>query len=214
MEVIPAINCGDAACVVARLSLAGTLGVRWVHLDVGDGTFTPSVTWNEPRTLRNLQQTAEAAKLLVEVHLMVANPAACVRPWLEAGAKRVIVHVETIGTPGPIQTLCASFGATLMFSGKLETAVRSVATLVGEHGLAQVLAVNPGPSGQAFRAEAVDRLRQLRSLCPDATIEVDGGMNLETAKLVKEAGADAIAVGSFLFGSSDPNGVIDSFNEL
>ncbi len=102
MEVIPAINCEDFGCVKEKLQAAEKLGLRWVHFDVSDGTFTRVMTWNEPEELKSKFPALPAgrqipnSKLFIEVHLMVEESEEYVGPWVGAGAKRILVHVEVL----------------------------------------------------------------------------------------------------------------------
>src|SRR3990167_788426 len=93
MEVIPAINCGDEGCVKKHLEMLQDIPAEWVHFDVSDGKFTPTLTWNNPKFL-------ETESLKIEVHLMVEKPEEYVERWVGlptgGGAKRIIFHIETM----------------------------------------------------------------------------------------------------------------------
>lgn len=200
MQIIPVINCPDFECVKKRLAQVSEIGCDWVHFDVSDGKFTPDETWNDPRKL--------SLKANLEVHLMAEKPEEIVNEWLRAGAKRIIIHLESFrGCEEKLNSIfekCAEQSAEAMLAIKPETGVDELVPFLDELLFVQVLAVPPGPSGQKFNDSAVEKIKFLRERAPEISIEVDGGINLETMELVKEAGADIAAAGSFIFENSNP----------
>lgn len=202
MKVIPAINCQykDFECVAEKVRAAEKFS-DWVHLDVADAKFTYNKTWDEAARWPELK-----TKLNLEVHLMVEEPEKISELWLKAGAKRLIVHLETISEKSfrEISALAKNFGAEIMISSNPETPAEDMRPYFGKISGFQVLAVHPGLAGQKFQASALEKIKFLRRELPNATIEVDGGVNLETAKLVKDAGADVVAAASYVFGSDNP----------
>jgi ribulose-phosphate 3-epimerase len=207
MLVIPAINCIDLECVKDKIAKAvGFLEAgAWIHLDVADARFTFNKTWGNPEELKAL--LAESVPLKPEIHLMVEEPERTAPAWLEAGAKRLIVHLETMRDPSRVDILkeaCRSRGAELMLAASPETP-KEAFSLHGEKADAfQVLAVNPGFAGQGFQPFVLEKVRWLRDAFPSVPIEVDGGINAETARMAKEAGADMVVSASYLFDAPDP----------
>lgn len=204
MTVIPAINCLDFECVkdLARQVSLFAPKDGWLHLDIADGRFTFNKTWGEPARWHEVQ-----GGLKLEVHLMVEEPEKLVPLWLEAGARRIIVHVETLTSetaPLILQTAKAR-GAEVMLSSNPETPIEVLTPFFGTFSQFQVLSVHPGMAGQSFLQATLEKLKALRKALPAAWIEADGGMNRETASLVKSAGANAIVAASFIFGRSDPS---------
>ena len=202
MKVIPVINCPDFDCVKRRLDIVRELGSEWVEIDVSDGKFASGVTWNNPNELssslkspRPRQGEAEGGQisnLRFAVHLMVMEPESYVSDWLKAGAKRIIVHVESEFDLERIKKFCDESNAELMLALKPDTPVEEIALYVNGQrspqqnkfgaGQAmvigvQLLAVNPGPSGQDFQEKTLAKIRLLREKLPDVKIEVDGGIN-------------------------------------
>lgn len=127
------------------------------------------------------------------------------------GARRVIIHLETMTDSVYILEKCKKYGAEAMLAIGPKTEVERL--LAHEHDFKyfQVLSVFPGLQGQKFQESALEKIKFIRTHMPSAIIEVDGGMNLETAKLVKEAGADIIVSASYVFGGSDSK---ERFNNL
>ncbi len=200
MEVIPVINCAEFECVEKRLKSAEAFA-KWVHLDVSDARFTFGKSWADASIWSEIGKGVNT-----EVHLMVEEPEKVVTSWLEAGAKRLIVHVETINEKsfGEIEIAVKKYNAELMLAISPETPVEKLKPYLEKVSEFQVLAVHAGPAGQNFLPLVLDKVRFLRKELPDATIEVDGGINLETAKLVKEAGADIVTTATYVFNSDNP----------
>jgi len=201
MEVIPALNCIDFHEVEERFRILKSVRPEggWVHLDVADGKFTYNVTWADPK------KWAEVGYgLKLEVHLMVEEPEEAVPLWLEAGAKRIIVHLETAANLEHIAELCAAKNADFVISSSPETFTERMRPLFGKFTKFQVLAVSPGLAGQKFLPMVLEKVRFIRKELPNAWIELDGGVNMENARQAKEAGVDAVVVASYIFGNENP----------
>lgn len=196
MQVIPAINATDFEVVKKQARIAAGLS-DWVHIDVADGTFTNNITWAEPEKLPELR------KANYEIHLMVAHPEKVAEVWLKNGAKRLVVHLETLVEPETILKLANSYGAQVMLSIAPQTPVDNLLPHLEHFQYFQILAVPPGLAGQRFGWENIQKITFLRQKAPTAIIEVDGGINLETAKLCKNAGANIVVSASYIFGSLD-----------
>ncbi len=208
MQVIPSINVSDFESVKNLISEAVKF-TDWIHIDVGDGIFTPNSTWGNPQEFSSLKSKIQNLKS--EIHLMIESPDAVVLPWLEVGVKRVIIHVESVEDPDSLIEICKTFGGELGLAISPETDVKELNVYFNKVKFYQVLAVNPGLSGQEFNKSALEKIEFLRKEVPDAIIEVDGGINPETACMVKKAGADIIVSGSYFWNSDDPE---SAFREL
>lgn len=221
MEVIPAINCLDFDCVSQRLDQIKALDSDWAHLDVVDGKFAPVKTWNDPKELIRLQASGFRLQVNIEIHLMVENPLAVIEDWFKAGAKRIIIHLETIDQ-GQLQNcikIANKFDGEIGLAINPNTPVEELLPFISENqpGISenqrikfvQILGVNPGWAGQEFQPQVIEKIKLLRIKSPNVKIEADGGINLETAKLVKEAGADIVVSASYIFNSSDPRKAYD-----
>jgi len=172
-----------------------------MHLDVSDGTFDASNTWADP-----MAWVALKSPFALEVHLMVEHPETHADDWLEAGARRLIVHLETL-TPQTLHEIistAARYNAEVMISSKPDSIAEEYAPYLRDHSAFQVLAVPPGPAGQTFLPFVTEKIRMIREALPDAIIEVDGGMNPETVRQVKDAGADTIVSSNYIFNAADP----------
>jgi ribulose-phosphate 3-epimerase len=203
MNVIPVINCPDVACVQKKIAIAKTFLREgdFLHLDVTDGLFATHQTWADPLEWEKLK-----SPFALEVHLMVEHPEERVDDWLAAGVRRLIVHAESL-TPQSMHEIlstAARYHVEVMLSSKPESISEELVPYFRQFTAFQVLAVQPGPEGQEFLPFVCEKIRFLREELPDAIIEVDGGMNLETARQVKEVGADTIASESYIFNAADP----------
>lgn len=204
MKAAPVINCVDEACLRARWKQSGEIGVREVHFDISDGVFAPSTTACTPELLREL--LSENPEIEVEVHLMIQDPESHIDAWLEAGVKKIIVHIEAIRDFQSLLNRVRAHHAELILGIKMETDVKELSFYLPKcpvHAV-HLLEVPAGPSGSTMNQRAVDRIRFVRTLDPDVTISVDGGVTKETAREVCEAGADRVVSSSFIWNSASP----------
>jgi ribulose-phosphate 3-epimerase len=213
MKVIPVINCPDVECVQKKIDIAKTFleAGDLLHLDVTDGSFAAHKTWADPLGWVKLK-----SPFGLEVHLMVDHPEEYVDNWLAAGARRLIVHAESL-TPQSMHEILSTaerYHVEVMLSSKPESTADDIAHYLKHFHSFQVLAVQPGPSGQVFLPFIEEKIRFLREELPDVTIEVDGGMNPETARLVEKVGADTIVSSSYIFNSADPKKAYEELSAI
>ncbi len=201
MQIIPAVNCPNLKCVKEATEEANKLQSGWVHIDVVDGQFAKNVTWNSPEEFSVIR--AAYPHINFEIHLMVENPEEVIKAWFQNGAKRVIVHLETLSNPDFLLDTADEHGGEVMLAIAPSTPVDLLLPHTNSFRYFQILAVGPGSAGQKFKMEVLEKIRFLRQIAPDAKIEVDGGITPETARLAKIAGADVVASASYIFGSKD-----------
>ncbi len=214
MRVIPAINCPDFICLKEKLGKGAEFS-SWVQLDIADGKFTEHKTWNHPEEILNLKSSI--LNLNLEVHLMVEKPEEVIEDWIKAGAKRLIIHLEAIKNLELITNNLKTCELGLAINP--ETPVEKLESYLGPTTnnqqlvtkFVQILAVAPGKSGQGFDTRVLEKIKFLKKNHPDVIIEVDGGINLETAKLCKEAGADILAAATYIWGNPEPE---NAYKEL
>ncbi|MDE2019487.1 MAG: hypothetical protein KGJ13_04015 [Patescibacteria group bacterium] len=207
MHIFPVINCSDAASARKRMLQAETFlrAGDFVHVDVADGIFTFHKTWRDMAGWAALRLPFN-----LEVHLMVEHPEKQIEPWLAIGAKRFVVHVETVTEKSLEEILrkCSARGsergAQVMLSSNPETPAGEFRPYFHKIWFYQVLCVHPGLAGQKFLPRTLEKVKFLRKHAPDGIIiEVDGGIRPGTAKLAKEAGADIAVSASYIFESED-----------
>lgn len=205
MEVIIDINCLDKSCFSERISQLGKIVPRRsrVHIDIADGIFSPTKSFVDTRLLEKIKKNFR-----FEAHLMVDK---IKESYFSDPFSAILIHVSKVDNWEKMLFLAHKYkkqvGVVFTVGGKLP----SKTSLPGEVRWIQVLAVTPGPSNQSFNKKALPLIRFLRKNFPNATISVDGGMNEETARLVKKAGADAIVSASYIWNSENP---ADAYRKL
>jgi len=206
MEIIPAIIAKNIDEISKKISQVEPY-VNWVQIDVADGVFAPNVTWNNPVELRALQ-----TKVSLEIHLMIADSARHFDSWVNSGAKRIIVHVDSASPQEEIAAMAAKAkeqGVSLGIALSLEVSPEDVKKLVPLADVVLLLAVSPGFSGQEFNESVLEKIRYLKKEFANVKIEIDGGVNPEVAKKCVEAGADMLVSGSYIFNAANIEEAID-----
>jgi ribulose-phosphate 3-epimerase len=211
----PSILAGDHANLAASARHVADLGLSWIHLDLMDGHFVPNLTFG-PETLAALRRAG--SKLFFDTHLMLSEPHRYVEAFAQAGADLISIHIEPDydhrATLSRIRTLGCRNGIVLT----PDTPADAIAPLLDAVDLVLVMTVQPGFGGQSFRAEMMPKLRQIdawrRERGLSFRLEVDGGVDLQTAPLCREAGADTFVAGSAFFRSPDPAGFAATFASL
>jgi len=206
--VIPSINCPDFEAASIHIKKAEEFS-EWIHIDVSDGKFSDTTSWGDPEELQSLETS-----LNVEVHLMVDNPDDVVEAWLAAGAKRVIVHIQTTHDPEELLALAKQYNAEIMLALDPTQSVDEIILYVDDFKFFQILTVYPGLSGQEEQPGWADKIKSLREISPTVTIEVDGGINPNNARIAKDAGADILISGHYIFSSPNPKGAYEELNSI
>ena len=201
--VAPSILSADFARLGAQVEEVMAAGARMIHVDVMDGHFVPPITIG-PHVAGAIADQVHEAGGAIDVHLMIARPEDHLEEFARAGADSVTIHDEA--TPHTNRTLSAIREAGCLAGVAINpgTAAEAVRELDRYADLVLCMTVNPGWGGQAFIPTSPEKVARLRDLVPDPVIEVDGGIDAETAPLVAEAGATLFVAGSAVFGASDP----------
>lgn len=211
MVVIPGINCSDFECVKSYWDKVLDLGAPAVQIDVADGVFAPIKSWGNPAELATLIH--KSREMETEIHLMVENPNEVFEDWIKADAKKLVIHVESNGDLESIRKKVESLGAKVVWGIKTATPLETLYKYLEKRpdSAVQFLDVPPGFSGGVFDQVVLEKIKLLRSRWPNVNIRVDGGMNHETARAVKEAGADAVIAVSYIWKSDSPK---EAYQEL
>ncbi len=183
-----------------------------ISVDVMDGRFVPNITVGMP-VVKCLK-----TRLPIECHLMIERPELYIEEFIKAGAQIISVHYEALGPEGErvASTLkqIRDLGAKASLAIKPASPIMLCEPFLDLMDYAVVMSVEPGFGGQSFRMEALDKIRWLREQKPELNIIVDGGVNAETAKLCREAGANILVAGSFVFGAQSRQEAIESLRGL
>ena len=169
-----------------------------VHLDIADGEFVPNKTIDGFEELKKIN-----AKLNFEIHLMIKNPENIIDRWLETKATRFLIHWESTSD---FRNLIKKIRSEEREVGGVlnpETSYNVLETYISELDLVQFMTVDPGFYGSPFLPEVLEKIKSFHSRYPDKIIQVDGGINPGTVKLVEAAGTSRAAVGSYIFQSQD-----------
>ncbi|KKU15658.1 hypothetical protein A3I34_00600 [Candidatus Jorgensenbacteria bacterium RIFCSPLOWO2_02_FULL_45_12] len=209
MIVIPSLGCRDENCVRSRKKILESFDPKWVHIDVADGKFAPVVLWGVAEEFRDMffGESDTMVKMNMEAHIMADNPMFLVEEWIAAGAERITAHLEAVRTLEnlrELETVCGARNVELGIAVMAETPNDMIEEFCDNVKFWSVLAVRPGLPGGEFKKEALDKIVFLRERAPESVIEVDGGINEETGKSAKDAGADILVSCAFIFNSVNP----------
>ncbi|MBL0346442.1 ribulose-phosphate 3-epimerase [Candidatus Villigracilis affinis] len=201
----PSIIAADFTHIADEIAACESAGADWLHVDVMDGHFVPTITVGPLFT----EACKRATKLPIDVHLMISEPEKYLEAFAKAGANNITVHVETCpdlaGTVKKIKSLGCTAGITL----NPATPASALDSALPFADLVLVMSVVPGYSGQAFMPEMIGKVEEIRNklnaLRSKAHLEVDGGMSEKTIPLMVQAGANVFVTGNAAF--KHPQGV-------
>jgi ribulose-phosphate 3-epimerase len=205
VKLAPSILSADFAHLGDAVQAVERAGADWVHVDVMDGHFVPNLTFG-PKMVADLHK---ATGLPLDVHLMIERPDDWVDRYVDAGATYVVVHIEAVKDARSTLARIRQRGARAGLTLNPETPIDAVLPYLAEIDLLLVMSVRPGFGGQKFIEGSLDRVRALRRALDErrlsAALEVDGGIKVDNARRIADAGAGVIVAGSAVF--EDPDGV-------
>lgn len=206
--VSPSILSADFANLERDIKAVENAGADWIHVDVMDGHFVPNITIGVPV----VKSIRKVTKLPLDVHLMIENPEKYVEPFVKAGADIITFHYEAAGEKSrEILKIIKSFGVKAGISIKPKTSPDKIFNLLTTADMVLVMTVEPGFGGQSFMADCAEKIPYLKNNSPqNMIIQVDGGINAETAKVCTRLGANSLVAGSYVYKSDDIKTAIDS----
>jgi ribulose-phosphate 3-epimerase len=202
-KIAPSILSADFGRLAEEISAVEEAGADWIHIDVMDGHFVPNITIG-PSVVSSLRKVT---KLPFDVHLMIENPERYVETFAKAGSDFITVHVEACDHLHRIVTLIRETGARAGVSLNPATPLTLIEPILPDIDVLLVMSVNPGFGGQSFIGSVLPKIRRaaelVKAIAPKVLLEVDGGVTLDNARSVAEAGAEILVAGAAVFGSGN-----------
>ena len=212
--VSPSLLSADFGNLQRDIEMLNASECDWYHLDVMDGVFVPNISFGFPV----MQAMAKHATKPLDVHLMIVQPEKFIKEVKALGARVMNVHYEACTHLHRVIQAIKAEGMLAGVTLNPHTPVSVLEEIAPDLNLVMLMSVNPGFGGQKFIPSMVEKTRKLRALLDrtgsKALIEVDGGVNRETGKLLVEAGADVLVAGSAIFGASDPVAEVAALKSL
>lgn len=203
IKIAPSILSADFSKLGAEVQRVVAAGAEYIHIDVMDGTFVPNITIGAP-VVKSLRKVTDD---VFDVHLMVERPETQIKAFAEAGADIICFHIETAKHPHRIVQEIHDAGCRAAIALNPGTSLAMIEELLQDLDMVLIMTVNPGFGGQKFIASTLDKIHMLshtiHDMGYDCDIEVDGGINEETAALVTSAGANVLVAGSAVYGAPD-----------
>ncbi len=198
----PSILAADFARLGEQIKEADEAGAEYIHIDVMDGVFVPSISFGMP-VIRSIRSVTDR---VFDVHLMIVDPDRYLKDFKACGADSITFHLEATDDADETIDLIRNLGCRVGMSIKPKTPVEVVRKYLSKLDMLLVMTVEPGFGGQKYIPESTERVRWVREMADemglDLDIQVDGGITVDNAKTVMDAGANVIVAGSAVFGGS------------
>lgn len=213
-RIAPSILAADFGNIQQEVAMLNASQADYIHVDIMDGIFVPNISFGVPVT----EAIHRHAQKPLDVHLMIQQPDLYLETFRNAGAEIITVHYEACTHLHRTLQAIKKLGAKAGVAINPHTPVEFLRDVIDELDLVCVMSVNPGFGGQRFIENTYSKVLRLKDLLTSkdakALIEIDGGVNLQNAPLLVEAGADILVAGSFVFTSSDPIATIAELKSL
>jgi ribulose-phosphate 3-epimerase len=203
--IAPSILSADFSKLGQEIKDVEEAGADWIHVDVMDGHFVPNITIG-PAVVKSIRPVT---KLPLDVHLMIKNPEKYIESFAKAGSDIITFHSEIEEDPKEVIRLIRYYKKRVGISIKPKTDIGPIENILPMVDMVLVMTVEPGFGGQSFISDCLPKIERLRSIFKK-DIEVDGGINAETARDCRSSGANVLVAGSFVFGAKDYSAAIKS----
>lgn len=203
--VAPSILSADFANLERDIKKVELAGADWLHIDVMDGHFVPNITIGVPV----VKSIKKITNLPLDVHLMIENPEKYVEPFAQAGADILTFHYEAVSNPKEVLIKIRECGMKAGISIKPKTLPNLLDGLYEYIDLILVMTVEPGFGGQKFMEDCAEKLNHYKNL-NNIYLEVDGGINEQTAKIAVQNGANVLVAGNYIYSAENTSAAINS----
>ena len=212
--IAPSLLAADFLQLQKACDLLNTSEADWFHLDIMDGRFVPNISYG-PMVVEFLRKTSTK---LFDVHLMIEEPERYTQVFKDAGADSITVHYEAcIHLHSNIQQI-KKLGLKAGVALNPHTPVELLKDILPDLDMVLIMSVNPGFGGQSFIPHTINKIKRMREMIDEqllnVKIEIDGGVTLENAKMIVEAGADILVAGSSVFKAADPKKAIAALKAI
>jgi len=209
-QVAPSLLACDFCRLGEQIDLLTAAGCELLHVDVMDGHFVPNLSMG-PAVVQSIRNYTD---LPLDVHIMVSDPAYYIERFAEAGADSITFHVEATDEPGKLIARLHELGLGAGVTLRPDTPAAALENLVGDVDLVLVMTVEPGYGGQEFMTDMLDKIGVIHGMLkPTQRLEVDGGVDAETAPLCVARGANVFVAGSGIFGKNDIAGAFSALKQ-
>jgi len=213
-KLSPSILSSDFSELAKQISLIEEGGADYIHMDIMDGAFVPNITFGAPVVKSLIGKT----KLPFDIHLMIENPQYRLADFVTPQTEYLVVHQEACKHLHRVIQQIKDLGIKAGAALNPATPICMLEEILGDLDLILLMSVNPGFGGQKFIPSSIDKIKRLDAIRKEKgysyKIEIDGGVNLQNASLIKNAGCDILVAGSAVFGAEDIPKRVKEFKEI